>query len=147
MTAFDVQHEHDAPPVVQVEATIRLAGRADEVAITEITATIRRLVALGVRHVVVDVSEAGVLPGALLSVLARTHVRLSAEEPAGSLRLAGVHQPHVAAALETAGLDEVFLVYDAVRRSGSRTAPHVAIPAPRSPGERRTGRHSRDSRP
>jgi anti-anti-sigma regulatory factor len=145
MTAIEVPREHDASPVVQVQATVRLIGTADEAAITEIAGRIRGLVAAGLRHVVVDVSEAGVVPGTLLTVLARTHVRLAGEEPPGSLRVVGVHLPHFAAALEAASLDEVFVVYEAVRHSGSRD-DDLRVPAPRSPQEPGTGRHSRDAR-
>ena len=74
----------------------------------------------GVHELVVDLS--GSWDGArLLPTLARTHTVLA--ERGGMLRLLGLALPEFLAALRTASLDEVFLIYDTVRRDATAGVP------------------------
>lgn len=95
-------------------ATVRVVGRVDRAKTIEVSGTVRGLVAGGVPELVVDLSESW--DGArLLPALARTRAVLA--ERGGTPQLIGVALPEFLAALRTAPLDEVFLIYDAVRRS------------------------------
>ena len=93
--------------------TLTVTGQVDRAKITEVSGTVRGLLAVGVDELVVDLTHAWD-SAALLSVLARTRAHLA--ERGGTLRLVGVALPEFLAALTAAPLDEVFLVYDAVRR-------------------------------
>lgn len=94
--------------------TVLIFGRADRAAINEASGSIRGLRAVGQRHVVVDVSGAVECDGRLLTMLARTHAQLA--DDTGTLEITGVKLPQFLPALRTATLDEVFVIYDAVRR-------------------------------
>lgn len=102
----EVSYSGEAPTVI-------VTGVVDRVKVTEVSGTIWSLVASGATEVVVDLSHA-YDGAALLSVLARTRADLV--EHGGSLWLVGVAVPELLSALIAAPLDEVFLVYDAVRR-------------------------------
>jgi hypothetical protein len=92
--------------------TIAVTGQVDRATITEFSGTLRGLVAVGVTDMTVDLR--GCWEGArLLTVLARTRRALSDRD--GTLHLIGVALPEYLAALREAPLDEVFLVYDAMR--------------------------------
>jgi hypothetical protein len=114
------------PPGVELsysgdQPTVSVAGRVDRATVTEVSGTVRGLIAVGVSEVVVDLSHAWDGAG-LLAVLARARADLS--DLGGSLRLVGVALPEYLAALSVAPLDEVFLVYDALRPPARReTAP------------------------
>jgi len=116
-----------------VEAvTIHVVGSADRAAVMEVAASIQALIADGSRHVVVDVSGAYDVDAQLLTLLARTRVTLAQEvgdhaEP-GSLTILGVVLPQFLPAFEVAGLDEVFVIYDAVRRA--TPARHAVVRQP-----------------
>lgn len=120
---------------VGIGATVVVAGPANRAAVTEASRSLRGLIEAGVRHLVVDVSGVYDVDGRLLTVLARTRARLAdLDAPAtGSLTVVGVVLPQFLPALQAAGPDEVFVIYDAVRR-GSRT---VALPRPRRAWPRR----------
>ncbi len=119
MPGVDVIHAGHRP-------TVHVVGRVDRDKITEVSGAVRGLVAVGVRELVVDLSGSWDGTG-LLPVLARTRAALA--ERGGTLRLVGLALPEYLAALRTAPLDEVFLIYDAVRPS-----PRADVPAPR-PGD------------
>jgi hypothetical protein len=110
-------------PGVEVEycgdrPTVVVTGRVDHNKVTEVSGRVRGLIAVGVSELVVDLTHAW--DGArLLTVLART--RADFADRGGSLRLVGVALPEFLAALTDAPLDEVFLVYDAVRQNSDRT--------------------------
>jgi anti-anti-sigma regulatory factor len=94
--------------------TVRLAGRADRLTIIQLSGVLRGLRAVGVRHVVVDMTGALDYDGRLLAVLVRARNQLADVD--GELKIAGVILPQVLDALGAATLEEVFLIYDAVRR-------------------------------
>jgi hypothetical protein len=97
--------------------TVTVTGRVDRAMVTEVSGTVRGLIAVGVRALVVDLT-ASWDGAALLPVLARTRAELA--DDGSSLRVVGVALPEFLAALTEAPLDEVFLVYDTVR---SEVAP------------------------
>ena len=92
--------------------TVAVTGQVDRVKIIEVSGTVRGLLAVGVSELVVDLTHAWD-SAALLTVLARARAELA--DNGGTLRLVGVALPEFLAALTAAPLDEVFLVYDAVR--------------------------------
>lgn len=98
--------------------TVTVTGVVDRAKVTEVSGTIRGLVAGGATEVVVDLTHA-TDGAALLTVLARTRAALA--EQGGTLWLVGVAVPEFLAALIAAPLEEVFLVYDAVRREAEAT--------------------------
>ena len=100
--------------------TVVVTGVVDRVKVTEVSGTVWSLVASGVTEVVVDLTDS-CDGSALLSVLARTRADLA--EHGGSLWLVGVAVPEFLAALAAAPLEEVFLVYDAVRRDTEGAPP------------------------
>jgi hypothetical protein len=115
-------HRAGPPPKVAVDdvdglPTVIVSGRVDPPTIAEVSGTISHLVADGVPELTVDLG--GSWDGArLLSVLAETRHALI--ERGGTLHLLGVALPEFLAALRGAPLDEVFLVYDAVRHDPRR---------------------------
>jgi hypothetical protein len=96
------------------QPTVVVTGRVDRAKTTEVSGTVRGLLAVGVDELVVDLTHAWD-SAALLTVLARTRAELAAH--GGTLWLVGVALPEFLVALNAAPLDEVFLVYDAVRRA------------------------------
>ena len=110
---------------------MRVGGAVDPRRTDEVRGWIRGLRAAGVRHLVVDVSAAGDRDAGLLGVLARTRAGLVAA--GGTLRVTGVALPQFLVALQHAELDEVFVVYDALRRGRAATGRPVH-PAVSSPG-------------
>ncbi|WP_433038037.1 STAS domain-containing protein [Actinomycetospora sp. CA-053990] len=106
--------------------TLTVTGQVDRAKITEVSGTVRGLLAVGVDELVVDLTHAWD-SAALLSVLARTRADLA--ERGGTLRLVGVALPEFLAALTAASLDEVFLVYDAVRSNAEdrHSAPMASV--------------------
>jgi anti-anti-sigma regulatory factor len=92
---------------------VRVVGFADRATVVEVSGRIRGLRAVGVRHLVVDLSAAVTCDRSLLTVLARQGARLADEN--GSLTVVGVRLPSVLAAMRAATVDEVFVIYDAVR--------------------------------
>ena len=104
--------------------TVAVRGQVDRPTVTEFSGTVRGLVAVGVPELTVDLGACW--EGArLLTVLTRT--RRALIDRGGRLNLVGLALPEYLPALREAPLDEVFLVYDALRR----------IPAQRiaSPGD------------
>lgn len=99
---------------VGARPTVRVAGRADRVTINEVSGVIRGLRAVGIRHLVIDMSAALDCDPRLLTVLTRAHSQLA--DDAGGLRITGVKLPQFLDALRAATLEEAFIVYDAVRR-------------------------------
>jgi hypothetical protein len=129
--------------------TVIVTGVVEQVKVTEVSGTVWSLIASGVTEVVVDLTHA--CDGAvLLTVLARTRADLA--EHGGTLWLVGVAVPEFLAALIAAPLEEVFLVYDAVRRDaeGTRARPGRAAGSIRRrtdwPHSTRAARH-RDAGP
>ncbi len=115
---------------------VRVTGRVDGATVNEVSETVRGLVAVGVRELTVDLAQCWDGAG-LLTVLARTRADLT--DHGGSLRVLGVALPEFLAALLSAPLDEVFLVYDALRRdSRDPAAPARTASAPSSSVQRRT---------
>jgi hypothetical protein len=94
--------------------TVAVTGQVDRAKVSEVSGIVRGLLAVGVSDLVVDLTHAWD-SAVLLTVLARTRADLA--DHGGTLRLDGVALPEFLAALTEAPLDEVFLVYDAVRRS------------------------------
>jgi hypothetical protein len=111
--------------------TVTITGRVERNTATEVSGTLRGLVASGARALTVDLAHCwdGYM---LLTVLARTRTVLG--ERNGTLHMVGVSLPEYLAALTTAPLEEVFLVYDAVRQETiprqRRTAPQQPAPQP-----------------
>ncbi len=101
--------------------TVAVTGRVTDERVSEVADTVRGLIAVGVDELVIDLTRSWDGAG-LLPVLARARAELA--ERGSSLYLAGVAVPEFLAALQAAPLDEVFLVYDAVRHT-SRTTSHV----------------------
>ena len=89
-------------------------GHADRVTINQVSGVVRGLRAVGIRHLVIDMSAALDCDGRLLAVLARAHAQLA--DAHGELKITGLEVPQVLAALRTATLEEAFVIYDAVRR-------------------------------
>jgi hypothetical protein len=108
----EVAYAGDRPTVV-------VTGQVDRAKVGEVSGTVRGLLAVGVGELVVDLTHAWD-SAVLLTVLARPRADLA--EHGGTLRLDGVALPEFLAALSEASLDEVFLVYDAVRRSADAGA-------------------------
>lgn len=101
-------------------ATVWVVGPVDRATITQVGGWLRGLMGGGVRHVTVNVSAATGCNGRLLALLAHTHERLGTELV--SFTVVGVQLPEFLTALRAATLDEVFIIYDVVRRE-SRRAP------------------------
>lgn len=98
---------------------VTVSGQVDRPTITELSGTVRGLVAVGIPDLTVDLGACW--EGArLLTVLART--RRALIDRGGQLHLVGVVLPEYLAALRDAPLDEVFLVYDAIRRMPAQRA-------------------------
>jgi hypothetical protein len=120
-----VSVEHDGG-----QYTVAVRGQVDRPTVTEFSGTVRGLVAVGVPELTVDLG--GCWEGArLLTVLTRT--RRALIDRGGRLNLVGVALPEYLAALYEAPLDEVFLVYDAMRhisarRTGSPAEDDVSHP-------------------
>jgi hypothetical protein len=109
--------------------TVRILGKADRATISQFSGVIRGLRAVGIRQLIVDMSAALDCDGRLLTALARAHAQLADET--GALRITGVNLPQFLTALQAATLDEVFVIYDAVRRATpSRTPTLTAAGAP-----------------
>jgi hypothetical protein len=110
--------------------TVAVTGQVDRPTVTEFSGTVRGLVAVGVPELTVDLGACW--EGArLLTVLART--RRALMDRGGRLHLVGLALPEFLPALREAPLDEVFLVYDAVRRvPAQRTGSRADDP----PGDR-----------
>jgi hypothetical protein len=110
----------EPPPKVAVDHdgahyTVSVTGQVHRSTMTEFSGTLRGLLAVGVTELTVDLR--GCWEGAkLLTALARTRRTLSDRD--GTLHLVGVALPEYLGALREAPLDEVFLVYDAVRHTG-----------------------------
>jgi hypothetical protein len=103
-----------APP------TIVMSGPADHEAITRAANTIADLISTGVRHLIVDVSGIYDVEVDLLTMFACTRAALAtAFAVEGSLTIVGVKLPQFLPAMRDAQVDEVFLVYDALRRDSS----------------------------
>jgi hypothetical protein len=100
-----VEYSGDRPSVV-------VTGQVDRAKATEVSGTVRGLVAVGVRVLTVDLT-ASWDSATLLPVLARARAELA--DDGGSLHVVGVALPEFLAALSDAPLDEVFLVYDTIR--------------------------------
>jgi len=114
--------------------TILVMGRADRAATVQVSGAIRGLYAVGIRHLVVDVSAAMDCEPGLLTVLARAHARLA--DDSGTLKIVGVQLPQFVSALRTAALDEVFVIYDAMRREGMSQIPRPRLSTARRGGAR-----------
>jgi anti-anti-sigma regulatory factor len=108
--------------------TVRLAGRADRLTINQLSGVLRGLRAVGVRHVVIDMTGALDCDGRLLAVLVRARNQLADVD--GELKIAGVNLPQVLDALGAATLEEVFLVYDAVRRDNQPPVHRCPVQSP-----------------
>jgi len=103
-----------APP------TIVMSGPADHEAITRVANTISDLISTGVRHLIVDVSGIYDVEVELLTMFACTRAALAtAFAVEGSLTIVGVKLPQFLPAMRDAQVDEVFLVYDAIRHERS----------------------------
>ena len=103
------------------QPTVVVMGRVDRAATVQVSGAIRGLYAVGVRHLVVDVSAATDCDPWLLTVLARAHAKLAADS--GALNIVGVRLPQFVSALRTAALDEAFIIFDAVRREAVSQIP------------------------
>lgn len=94
-------------------ARLTVDGIVDQLAVADLGSEVQALVATGARHVVLDVSQVRYCDRALLSELARLREQLRTRD--GSLQVIGVQVPRFMAALRDASLDEVFVIFDAVR--------------------------------
>lgn len=119
--AADGAAPEGAPP-----ATVVVVGPGDRATAERVAGWVHGLIRAGTRNLVVDVSAAHDCDTHLLTVLARTRGLLT--ELGGTLEVTGVALPQFLTALRAAGLDEVFVVYDALRpdrrpRSGQPARP------------------------
>jgi hypothetical protein len=106
--------------------TIVMSGPADHEAITRVANTISDLISTGVRHLSVDVSGVYDVEVELLTMFACTRAALAtAFAVEGSLTIVGVKLPQFLPAMRDAQVDEVFLVYDAIRHD--RSSRPVAV--------------------
>lgn len=103
---------------------VRLSGSVGRVTAERTATSIAALIDAGERNVLVDVSAVANSTGHLLTVLSGARRTLTAVR--GSLLIVGVQLPPFLTALETAAVDEVFLVYDALRRD-ARPGRRAAI--------------------
>lgn len=116
----DVEYVDDVP-VVQV------SGRVDPPLVDHAADTIAGLLAVDVAELRVDLTDS--YNGAeLLPLLAR--VRADLVPRGGTLRLLGIALPEYLAALATAPLDQVFLIYEAVRTPCVQVRPSRRPDAP-----------------
>jgi hypothetical protein len=103
--------------------TVAVRGQVDRPTVTEFSGTVRGLVAVGVPELTVDLGACW--EGArLLTVLTRT--RRALIDRGGRLNLVGVVLPEYLPALKEAPLDEVFLIYDAMRHISAQRAASPA---------------------
>jgi hypothetical protein len=106
--------------------TIVMSGPADHEAVTRVANTIADLISTGVRHLIVDVSGVYDVEVGLLTMFACTRAALAtAFAVEGSLTIVGVKLPQFLPAMRDAHVDEVFLIYDALRHQGRRAADPV----------------------
>jgi anti-anti-sigma regulatory factor len=102
--------------------TVRIIGRVDRAVTSQVRGWIRGLIAAGAHHLILDVSGAVDCDARLLTVLADTNARLAAD--GDSFTVVGLQLPEFIDLLPRASLDELFVVYDVVRReAGRRRAP------------------------
>jgi hypothetical protein len=94
--------------------TVRVVGRVDRDATSEVSGWIRGLIAAGVHHLVVDVSGARDCDPRMLTVLSRASAQLAGA--GDSFRVVGLQLPEFLEVLPHASLDEIFVVHDVVRR-------------------------------
>lgn len=99
--------------------TIQVIGRADRHTVCRLSGAIRGLHAVGTRHLVVDVSQMVTCNTRVLTTLARERARFT--DNGGHLTIVGVQLPEFLAALNAAAVDEVFVVYDALRQPNAFT--------------------------
>lgn len=93
--------------------TVEVIGRTDRHSVGQLSGAIRGLHAVGMRDVVVDVSQMLTCDPRLLTTLARERARFS--DSGGHLAIVGVRVPDFLAAFDAAAVDEIFVIYDAVR--------------------------------
>jgi hypothetical protein len=124
----EVSYAEDLPIVA-------VTGQVDHAKVTDVSGTVRGLIAVGVTDLVVDLTRSWD-GAALLPVLARRHADLA--DRGGTLRLVGVALPEFLAALAAAPLDEVFLVYEAVRRNSDDSRSRRQRPRAAGSVRRRT---------
>lgn len=98
--------------------TVRIVGRVDRAVTSQVRGWIRGLIAAGAHHLVVDVSLALDCDRRLLTVLADAQARLG--DDGESLTVIGLQLPQFIDVLPRASLDEIFVVYDVVRREAGR---------------------------
>lgn len=124
---------------------VRVVGRVDRAASIQLSGWIRGLIAAGAHNVVVDVSGATGCDARILTVLSRASARLAADGE--SFTVVGLQLPEFIDVLPRATLDEVFIVYDVIRRESGVQATRGATPRqswrvrPSAPSSR--GRHRR----
>jgi anti-anti-sigma regulatory factor len=106
-TISDIVYAGDRP-------TVRVVGRVDRDVTNQVSGWIRGLLAAGVHHLVVDVSGARDCDASMLTVLSRARAQLA--DAGDSFTVVGLQLPEFLEVLPHASLDEVFVVYDAVRR-------------------------------
>ena len=95
--------------------TVRVVGHLDRATISQVKGAIRGFRAIGIRHLVIDLSTAVDCDGRLLTVLASAHAQLA--DDAGALTITGVRLPEFLIALPAATLEEVFVLYQVLRRA------------------------------
>lgn len=110
--------------------TIQVTGPADRDAVCQIGGAIRGLYAVGIRDLVVDLSRMVSCDTRLLTALTRERARFV--DTGGHLAIVGVQLPEILAALRAARLDEVFVIYDAMRRDNRRTITRARSALPRA---------------
>jgi anti-anti-sigma regulatory factor len=97
--------------------TMRLRGQLDRASVAALDDCLHALLATGARHVVVDVAGAQVATVRLFRLFAKVRTLLAAEE--GSFTVVGLRLPELITMLQSAGTDEVFIVYDSIRRESA----------------------------
>jgi anti-anti-sigma regulatory factor len=110
----------EAASTIRVATTI-VVGAGDRIAAGHLARYLDAVIGVGARDLIVDVSAVDECDGRLLTVLARARAELL--DRGGVLEVTGVSLPHFLDALQDAGPDEAFVVYDALRgRSRARGA-------------------------
>jgi anti-anti-sigma regulatory factor len=101
--------------------TVRIVGRVDRAVTSQVRGWIRGLITAGAHHLVVDVHAAVDCDLRLLTVLADANARLTAD--GDTFAVVGLQLPEFIDVLPHASLEEIFVVYDVVRREAANPAP------------------------
>jgi anti-anti-sigma regulatory factor len=103
----------EAASTIRVITTV-VVGAGDRITADHLARYVDALIGQGALELIIDVSAVDACDGRLLTVLARARADLL--DRGGVLEVTGVSLPPFLDALQAAGPDEAFVVYDALRR-------------------------------